>query len=413
MTSIKKIAGAALALSFATSSALYATNGDTLIGVGAKTRAMGGAGIAFSHGAESTLVNPALITHVQDTEISFGGTIFMPDIHTEIDYGMGGQHMMTASDDSDADISMIPAVALASQVKENLYIGVGMWGTAGMGTDFRGNPGLFDMETTLQMMQFAVPVAYKLDNLSIGIAPILQYGSLDIHYKMNNAGIGDGQNQDFGFGVSLGAVYHFDAGFNIGAMYKSEIKMEYGDSLSTATAPFSPLPGFPDIGDTLTQPAEYGIGLGYHNGPHGIALDWKRIAWGSAKGYEQFGWDDQDVFSIGYQYETDKWSLRIGYNHATNPLPTYNASPMEPGKAALDMFNLLGFPATAEDHITAGGTYIFNNNFSADFTVVYAFNQKESADISALQMGGQGFPLEEIRNEHSELGLTIQLNYKF
>jgi long-chain fatty acid transport protein len=40
-----------------------ATNGDTLIGVGAKTRSMGGAGIAFSHEAESTLVNPALITY--------------------------------------------------------------------------------------------------------------------------------------------------------------------------------------------------------------------------------------------------------------------------------------------------------------------------------------------------------------
>ena len=411
MTSIKKIAGAAIALSLATSSALYATNGDTLIGVGAKTRSMGGAGIAFSHGAESTLVNPALITHVKDTEISFGGTIFMPDIHSEIDYGMGGNHWFTASEDSDADISMIPAVAIASQVADNFFVGAGMWGTAGMGTDFRGNPLLFDMETTLQMMQFAVPLAYRFDNLSIGIAPILQYGSLDIHYNMNGTGVGDGQNQDFGFGVSLGAVYHFEAGFNIGAMYKSEVKMDYGKSLSTATAPFSQLPGFPDIGDTLTQPAEYGIGLGYHNGPHGIALDWKRIAWGSAEGYKQFGWKDQDVFSIGYQYDAGNWSVRLGYNHATNPLTIYNSS--MPGLAALDMFNLLGFPATAQDHLTAGGTYIFNENFSADFTVVYAFNEKNSADLSSLQMGGQGFPLEEIRNEHSELGLSVQLNYKF
>jgi long-chain fatty acid transport protein len=402
----------ALILSLAASTALFATNGDTLIGVGAKTRAMGGAGIAFSHGAESTLVNPALITHVEETEISFGGTIFMPDIHTEIDYGMGGIHWGSFGADSDADLSVIPAVALASRVSENVFVGVGMWGTAGMGTDFRGTPQLFEMETTLQMMQFAVPVAYRYENLSVGIAPILQYGSLDIHYN-NGTAIGDGQNQDFGFGVSLGAVYHFESGFNLGAMYKSEIEMSYGRSLSTATAPFAPLPGFPEIGDTLTQPAEYGIGLGYHHGPHGIALDWKRIAWGSAEGYKQFGWKDQDVFSIGYQYEADTWSLRVGYNHASNPLTLYNAGPTEPGKAALDMFNLLGFPATAQDHLTAGGTYLFSQNFSADFTVVYAFNEKNGAEISSLQMGGAGFPLEEIRNEHSELGITLQLNYKF
>jgi len=80
---MKKMEKLALGAIIATSS-LFATNGDTLIGVGAKTRAMGGAGIAFSHGSESTLVNPALITSVDNTSISIGGTVFLPDIHTEL-----------------------------------------------------------------------------------------------------------------------------------------------------------------------------------------------------------------------------------------------------------------------------------------------------------------------------------------
>ena len=386
-----------LILSLAASTGLYATNGDTLIGVGAKTRSMGGAGIAFSHGAESTLVNPALITHVPDTEISFGGTIFMPDVSTQVDYGGTSSGMV----DSDADISMIPAVAIVSQVRENLYVGAGMWGTAGMGVDFRGNPMLFDMETTLQLMQFAVPVAYKFDNLSLGIAPILQYGSLDIHYNFNGNNVGDGQNQDFGYGVSIGTVYHFDNGFNIGAMYKSEIKMNYAHSITAAAGAFGI-----NVGDDLDQPAEFGIGLGWHFGPHGIALDWKRIKWSSAEGYKQFGWDDQDVFALGYQYEMEKWSLRLGYNHASSPVTIADGT--TPQGAALNMFNLLGFPATAEDHLTAGGTYVFNKSFSADFTAVYAFNAKNNANISGLFGPGS-----EIKNEHSELGMTVQLNYKF
>ena len=383
-----------LAISIFASTSLFATNGDTLIGVGAKTRAMGGAGIAFSHGAESTLVNPALITNVKDTQISFGGTIFLPTIKTT---------MGPIEHESSADVSVIPAVAIASQVKPNIYVGVGMWGTAGMGVDFKENPDLFKMETTLQLMQFAVPVAYKFNGLSIGVAPILQYGSLDIHYQlppaMGGMNVGDGQNQDFGFGASIGATYDFKNGFRVGAVYKSKIKMSYEHSISAATAPFGL--GF---GDSLDQPAEYGIGFSYTNGPHSIALDYKRIEWSKANGYKEFGWDDQNVFAIGYEYNLEKWALRVGFNHAKSPVTIFN----QPSKTALDMFNLLGFPATMENHLSFGGTYRYNKNFSIDTTVVYGFNKTTTADVSA--MFGPG---ATIKNKHSELGLTIQFNYKF
>jgi long-chain fatty acid transport protein len=64
---------------------LYAINRDILIGVGAKSRGMGGMGIAFNNGSKSTFViNSALITKVKDTQISFGGTIFNVEIKTDI-----------------------------------------------------------------------------------------------------------------------------------------------------------------------------------------------------------------------------------------------------------------------------------------------------------------------------------------
>ena len=97
---------------------VYATNGSALIGMGAKARGMGGVGISMSHGAESALSNPALITDVQDTEISFGGTIFMPNV--TYDNGMGA-----GAKDSDADMNVIPEVAVASKIGDNIYLGVG------------------------------------------------------------------------------------------------------------------------------------------------------------------------------------------------------------------------------------------------------------------------------------------------
>ena len=376
-----------LITSMIASSALYATNGDTLIGVGAKTRAMGGAGIALSQGAESTLVNPALITKVKSNEISFGGTIFAPTIKTTFQ----GQEKKSSS-----DLSMIPAVAIASEIMPNIYAGIGMYGTAGMGVDFRGNPTHMDMETTLQLMQFAAPLAYKSGGLSVGIAPIVQYGSLDINYKNYMAPgqpqVGYGQKQDFGFGVSLGAVYDFGNGFSVGAVYKSKIKMEYKKVLTTAANPLGVM-----VGDTLTQPAEYGIGFGYKMGAHSIALDIKKIAWSKATGYKTFNWQDQTVFAAGYEYNAGKWALRFGYNYAKNPIKN-SQNPM------INTFNLLGFPATAKSHFSVGGSYEFNKNFSMDATLVYAPSSKTSLNSNT--------PFA-IANKHSELGTTIQFNYKF
>ena len=409
-----KLLGNGIVMSLVTSTLLHATNGDNLIAVGAKARGMGGTSIAVSHGAESTLTNPALITKVKGTEISFGGTIFMPDISTQLNTNsmapLPPQNKLT----SDADLNLIPEVSLATQINENFYIGIGMWGTAGMGTDYSQGAGInntlaqgqfnnFDMVTNLQLMQFAVPLAYKLDGLSIAVAPIIQYGNLDINYAMpdrsfNINSFGTGLAQDFGFGVNLGLTYDFSNGLTIGAVYKSKIDMEYTNQLTTATKPFGI--NLPD-GDHLEQPAEIGVGIAYVMGQHTFAFDYKQIQWSDAKGYQDFLWEDQDIYALGYQYTQDNWALRAGYNHASSAV-------VETMNPAMNMFNLLGFPATSEDHYTVGGTYAFNQQFSVDIAYVYSPESTMTFDVSALQMG-----LDSVTTDHSEDSLSFQLTYKF
>jgi len=335
-----------------------------------KQEVWGGTGIALSHGAESSLSNPALITSVKGTEISFGGTVFMPDINTQLNTATGAplppQNKMT----SDADLNMIPEVSLAMKINENVYAGIGMWGTAGMGTDYSQGAGIkntlsqgqfnnFDMVTNLQLIQFAIPLAYKTNGFSIAVAPILQYGNLDINYAMpdqsgNINSIGAGLAQDFGFGYSLGTTYDFSNGLTVGAEYKSKIDMEYKNQLSTATQPFGIV--LPD-GDHLEQPAEMGAGITYTINQHTFAFDYRKIKWSDAKGYKDFEWEDQDVYAVGYEYSQDNWALRAGYNHASSAV-------VEKMNPAINMFNLLGFPATEESHYTVGGTYEINDHFS-------------------------------------------------
>ncbi|HEX5623657.1 MAG TPA: outer membrane protein transport protein [Sulfuricurvum sp.] len=359
----------------AISTSLYATNGDHLIGIGAKSLGMGGVGIAISHGAESALANPALITRVVNKEISFGGTMFMPNVET--DTGAGFQQ-------SDADFSVIPAVSLAMKGTENFYWGMGMWGTAGMGVDYRGTDTNFNMVTNLQLMQFGLPLAYTDNGISIGITPILQYGSLDMSYDNSST---KGVAQDLSFGYTVGAAYTV-SDVTVGLVYKSPIKMTYNGVISVAADDF----GLSGFGDDLEQPSEMGAGIAYAMGRSVIAVDYKRISWSDAAGYKDFGWKDQDVYAIGYQHAQNNWAIRAGYNYAKSPI-VKNADGM------VDMLNLLAFPATVESHYALGGSYGFTKKTSVDVAYVYAPEATDALGMTSTK--------------HSQQALSVQVSYDF
>jgi long-chain fatty acid transport protein len=454
---IKLAVAAAVAL---TSTAAFATNGDNLIGMGAKTRGMGGVAIGMSHGAESGIANPAMITTVKNNEISFGGTVFMPDVET--DMGTGG-----GSIKSDNDLSVIPEVAIAQKINDNFYWGIGMYGVAGMGVDYsdalngfdgaattaaantagfnafmgvmgaggtmaqaqmaggyatagtvfadlaKGN---FGMKTNLQLMQFAVPLAFKLDSFSFAIAPILQYGSLDIDYRlpsitMNAAGTAvqsisltgastRGVASDLGLGYSAGVSFA-EEGLTLGATYKSAINMKYNDVISKAVADFSTDPVTRVQGmymsDNLEQPSEMGAGISYEIAGNTIAFDYKRVNWASAQGYKDFGWQDQDVYALGYQYAASDWAVRAGWNHSTSPI-------VSQANTLLNTLNLLGFPATVEDHYTVGGSYAFTKMTSLDLAYVYAPTKTEQY----TNMVGA-----TTTTKHSQDAVSMQVNFLF
>jgi len=409
-------------LSAMVSSVLLATNGDNLIGVGTKSRGMGGAGIAVSHCAESTLSNPALITCTKGTSISFGGTVFMPDMSAKM--GQASSH------DSDADMNIIPGVAISHKLNENWYVGIGMWGTAGMGVDYRDakqtptDSGNMHMVSNLQLMQFAPSVAYSTGTFGVAVTPVIQYGALDINYQgFDGSNIGDGVAQDLGFGVNLGSYYDFSNGVTLGAVYKSKIDMEYKNQLSRATKPFVDFGIFPEaMGNHLEQPAQLGVGIGYEVDKHTFAFDYKQIKWSDAKGYKDFGWEDQDVYALGYQYKEDKWRLRLGYNYAKQPIAEKPSGPAvisagnyaQAGGNALNLFNLLGFPATSEKHYTLGGGYEFSDNFYVDLAYVYAPKTTTTMNtIVGLNPKNGDMYTGESSVDHSESSLSFQLSYRF
>ncbi|MDY0115979.1 MAG: outer membrane protein transport protein [Sulfurimonadaceae bacterium] len=381
-----------LLISLFSFTSLFATNGSNLIGLGSKARGMGGIGIGYSHGAESGLSNGALITSVDKTEISIGATLFMPDV--TFDNGMGG-----GSYKSKADMNIIPEISLATRVNEHFYFGIGMWGTAGMGVDYRSHTDNFAMVTNLQLMQFGVPLAYKQDMFSLSITPVIQYGSLDINYETPAGNVGSGVSQDLALGYNIGAAIHYDD-FTFGLMYKSQIDMEYTSQLSKAMGGF----GVIYTNDTLSTPAEIGLGISYKYDKNIFAFDYKQLRFADAKGYKDFLWENQNVFAFGYMFDAEDYALRLGYNYAKSPIKDRGLA-----YSLENTLNLLGFPAIVESHITVGATYHFSPIVSLDGAYVHALETKQSADV----YNPDGATTRKIEAKHSQSSFSVQLNYLF
>ena len=420
---------------------LHATNGDNLVGLGAKALGMGGTGIAHYNGSESAVSNPALITKGKGTLITFGGTYFTPSVEIQKTNASTGGTPLSASYESDAKNNVIPFVALTNSFDNGAAIGVSMYGSAGMGTDWRNNGknpaggadmGLYSMRSNLMLMKFSVPMAYGQDNWSVGIAPVMMYGALDIAFQNTygatapvaiqgtNYDVGRGSSSSFGAGFEAGAAYTVpEAGVTVAALYHSKIEMEYMNQISTAAAAF----GYGASGaamagksDRLDQPAEIGLGVDYTQGDLSITGDVKSIRWGDARGYQDFGWVNQRVYALGAEYRMDKLALRAGWNYGKNPIQNnvdarYVATNSIVGAGntngdTMNAFNHVLFPAVTERHYTVGAGYQFTKNVGTDVSFMYATSPDVSVSAASVALG-------TLTVKNDQMAVAANLNLAF
>ena len=443
---IKLAVVAALALG-ATSA--FATNGDIMIGQGAKSRAMGGVGIATSFGAESGLANPAMINSVENMEVTAAATFFMPSVSFNSNAAGAAQgYPMPAAVDSAADFSVIPEIAFAHRVTDSFVYGVSVTGTAGMGTDYSdvpfglaGDNGSFQMKTNLQLLKVAVPLAYQVGGFTMAIAPIMQYGSLQMSHQIQSPTDGsfslldNGAATDIGYGYEVGFAYEMSGigakGLTVGAVAKSAINMTYDDTISASVNAFGGETNTGvSSGDSLNQPAEVGIGISYTIYGGTVALDYKRIQWSKAEGYADFGWEDQSVYAVGYEYAGNGWALRAGANYGKSPVAEQDGNPLTAGNASYsgavkNFFNLSGFPGIVESHYTLGGGYDITKDFTLDASFIIAPEVTASYDTTgmtaAFMANGTNPPnpanwdgsTSTADVAHSQMAVTIAASYRF
>ncbi|MGC9386308.1 MAG: OmpP1/FadL family transporter [Hydrogenovibrio sp.] len=416
-----------LALAIATtamvSTPVLATNGDNLIGLGAQSRALGGTGTAAFYGSENALTNPGLLGKSQGTEFTIGGTIFKPSVKATSN--IATYPGPAASDTSANDTNIIPEVSLSTRLTDNWTFGLGIFGSAGMGVDYQDSPALFNGYSNLQLMKFAPTISYNSDKFGIGVAPVIQYGALDINYTdPMGKNVGHGMSSDLGYGYNIGGYFDIFEGMTLALAYQSAIDMKYKDQITTASNGL----GLSGFSDHLEQPAEIKAGIAYTIKGFMLTADAKQIKWGDAKGYKDFNWKDQNVFGLGAKYAGNRYWVGVGYNYGEDPIDTLDQSKTAAqggySNQAVNLFNNHFFPAIMESHFTFGGGYQLTKNLALDGAIVYAPEISKTVSTGAVtgglgaQSGNQQAAMmpadaTEHKVTHSQIGYTLSLRMNF
>jgi len=442
----------------------YATNGYFLIGYGAKSRAMGGAGIAYGQDGLAAAANPATMVDVKvDTmRVDVGGELFSPP--RQIDHN---SNLLPADQiKSGSNLFLIPNMGMVYKFNRKMIIGFAAIG-AGSNTRYdqscsqrpAGTNGNFfnfncnvndpdlansTVGVNLMQMQMLPSVAYKLSknhtvgaSLALAVQTFRAYGLgafQQLGFSSGTSNVTDmGNDWSYGAGIRLGWLSKFfEKKVSVGVNYASRVYMTKFDKYKNL---FAEQGGF-DI------PEHFGVGIAVHPTKKlTAAFDVQRIryssvrsignpgpvpALGSADFYPRkecippagdsslcklgadgglgFGWKDMTVYKVGVAYDySAKWTFRAGYNYGKSPI-----------RSDQILFNLLA-PAVVEKHATLGLSYRPNQNIEWSVNYMHAFENEITGKTSFYPTGVNDFSQLTFDNAAASMkqdSLGISFAYK-
>ena len=385
------------AVAMAAAVPLFATEGINLIGIGPVQQGTAGAGVASAKDSSWLILNPAGLVDLQpsmDTSLQ----VFAP-VRT-ID-----STMSFAGKQEDDSMFVIPTISTAFGCcqGENGFIGLGVYGTSGMGVDYSfGRVGgdsnsdgipdmaqnMVDQMTELSVAKITATYAYRFGDsgLSVGVGPILvisrfRTDMLDATFTPSSGK----WDTAYGFGGIFGVNQHLGR-LSLGASYMSEQKMSDFDGYASL------------FNDALDLPQQLTVGAAYNVLDNlELVLDYRWIGWGELNTMgDQFGWENQHIIKAGVTWGvSDALTLRSGIS--------YGKSPINEGSA----FGNALFPAIMETHFTCGASYTWET-WSAHVAYIHAFEESITANGDDMgPMGGMAAGTEISMYQNSlTLGVT-------
>ncbi len=378
-----------------------ATDGINLIGIGPVQKGTAGAGMANGDDTSWLIVNPAsLCNSCRRVDVSL--ELFAP--HRTIESTVCGG----AGKQTDDSFFVIPSVSssLGCWDEGKNFLGVGIYGTSGMGVDYDdGRIGadmnqdmmpdtpqhMGDTMTALSVAKMNLVYAHRFENgFQVGAGPVGVLSRLKMD-MFDGRGFSSGEwDTSTGIGGIIGVEQRIGK-VSLGASYLSEQYMQKFDKYDTA------------MPDSLNLPQEARVGISYWPLENiQLALDYEHIDWNGTETFgDQFGWDSQNIVKAGITVGvTEKLKLRTGISHGNSPITSDNA------------FSNALFPAIMKTHAACGASYEWGD-FSFHFAYVHAFKESVTAngkDMAAQGMGnfGKGTKIEMYQNS-----LSFGVGYKF
>jgi len=385
---LNKLAATLAAAGLAVPSLAMATNGMIMEGYGPIAVGMGGASMAYDNGSAALANNPATLGLMADGS------------RLDVMLGFVGPDVTTPMGTSRADAFYMPAIGYAKKQGKLAY-GAGIYGQGGMGTEYASG----DM-AQVSVGRVIFPLAYAVtERFNVGGSVDIVWAGMDLVADLNGDGTKDinfRDDSDFS-----GAAKGYSVAAKLGFTYKLNDALSVGGVYQTAS-------NLPDLKDGaykvegFDMPPTLALGLAWQASERlMVAADLKDVMWGSSMNtvtiyrdgtvvapFRQ-DWDDQIVLALGLAYKfNDAFTGRIGYNHGTNPIP--------------DQFVSYLWPATVENHYTAGFGYAFNRQSALNFALSYVPQVSVTGTGPTPPNGNGGMAIE-----HSQVNWQLMYSYTF
>ena len=392
---------------------VMATDGLEPINASMQARARGGADVAVGDSALSQLDNPASLSLRPRgaNSFDFSGQLLFTRLHWK-----------GPIDDSTSH-GMFPLVnmAVAFPIDDRWTLGLAMQSKSGMGSSYNRKHLLIPfmdrrVGSDVKNASFSLNVGYRVtDKLSVGAGVRAEAVSTKFSAVLGPADVDFGRGMAYGAGFNLGLHYQARDDLSFGLAYRSPTW--FGD-VSGGDLDLSLLGILPvNLGsaniDEFRLPQQVSAGVAWDVN-HWLKLvgevrwtDYPSSSFGSMTVAVDgpidlrfpfpASYKEQWVFIAGAEMKLDEhWTLGVGYNYASNVVPSSNV--------------LAIAPAIIQHHVTAGLRYE-QDDWWVGAGYIYGFNSNTKSNGSTDVPFGIDFAYSEI--DHQQHSLFFGFGFRF
>jgi len=329
--------------------ALVFGNGFTINEQSARAIGMGGAFVAQADSAEAVYYNPAGITQINGTDISFGLAAITP--YATFEQDGGGTY------DATEMTHYVPSFFYTQKLNDKFTAGVGLFANFGLATkwseDFPGRYLVGGRYAKIETLSLNPVIAYKVtDKLSLSFGPVIQKIRANISNNFNHPLLPDGDSmiylndlEDVSWGWVAAAHYKMNEQLRFGATFRSQIDhklhgvsetqgLDSDGALSSVYTTYNQ-----NISAEMNLPAIATFGIAYDINKLTLAADAQWTQWSQYKilQSDELGlvkgkhWKDAWTYRFGAEYDlTEKHAIRAGIVRDMSPIPAETIDPMLP-----------------------------------------------------------------------------------